>query len=1151
MGLHLRVAPQLEELAEAMAAELARPSADPFITELLAVPGDGVRSWLMDQLSRRLGRSSDDHTDGIAANIEVVFPASVVRRALAADPDHHQVISAWSVGALTWAVHELLHSVGPEIGIEGDLQRARTIADQFDRYAMHRSEMVRAWEAGREVDAQGRPLPESLRWQPRLWRALTDRLGSVSGPAAMAEATNRLRLGRITPDLPPRIFLFGLASIPAPHLRVLLALSTQIDVEMFVPVWSLEVWRRVRQFAATQRLTWPIERPQDPTVQHCQHPVGAQWGRMAREAQLLLAAAVAVEPEASIFEVSSDPSPARSVAPMSLLAQIQDDLRRDIAPPGVVEQPQGGVGRMVHDAADRSITWHRCHGPARQAEVLRDVVRGLLEERDVQGAPVFQPRDIAVLCADPTVSAPLITAAFAGDASGPGSEIPVRIADRSLREDSGLFATITALLELLTGRFRATDLLAFAALEPVRDRYGWTSGDLGLLAEWVHDTGIRWGLDEQQQTAFGLPAGLEVHTWRAGLNQLLLGAVMGDRTLIDDMAQSPFSALAHPGIEGERVTLLGGLAEMVSHLEQLDTSFAQITTPAEWCEVVRESVRQICHLPDDQVWQWQRLDTVISGLLEECLLGDAASPAPVTAVEMAELFKARLVGSPGRVRFGTGAVTVSSMTAQRGVPHRVIVIHGLDEDLGAGTARADDLISAQPCIGDRDPRSELRAQLLDAVLAASDRLIIINTGRDITSNEEVPPTVPLAEISDLIDATAIADHTHPGPVSSLITLHHPRHGWGPTNFTTGALIPESPWGFQPADLSAAIARESRNGQNHQKERWPVLPGDHPLVEARDVTVSSLERTLHNPLRTYLSERLGVTLTEVSEQPEDLIPLKVSGLEEWRLREHLLLERLRLGNQWSDAHLDMWSESLRQRGQIPPLLFGNAAVKSASDAVDALVESAFTEFHDQLDQPPSELSIAIDLGHAEVHGVIENVWGSRIVQIHPGSLKAHHILSGWLRLLAVTTSDPHQAWSLTLVGWDRSRRKTMSMAFPPIDPARAVVHLEDVVELHRIALQVPVVAPAATTQAIAIGGRAAGRTIWDGRSAELGDRSDRWIRYAFGQLDYSDLLDRPPTSLEQGESWSDAPSQIERWSQRIWSVVPQAATTEETNEGDDD
>ena len=1159
MGLHLRVAPHLEALADAMAAVLSQPLADPFVTELLAVPGDGVRSWLMDHLSRRVGGSSSAVADGIAANIEVVFPASVVRRALAGDPDHHQVLSAWSVGSLTWAVHDILHFAGEDIGLTGDLKKARSVADQFDRYAMHRSEMVRAWEAGRDVDAFGRALPVALCWQPRLWRALTERLGPLSGPAAMAEATNRLRLGRISPDLPPRIFMFGLASIPVPHLRVLLALSTQIDVEVFVPTWSLEVWRRVQHLVSTEHLVWPIERSQDPSVQLSRHPIGAQWGRMARESQLLLAAALAAEPGATIIEVaplSAEPPSAESgtPAPLSLLAQIQQDLRSDVAPPGVVEHISHGMSRMVHNPEDLSISWHSCHGPARQAEVLRDLVRALLEERNVHGEPKFEPRDIAVLCADPALSAPLVSAAFAADASFPESEIPIRIADRSLREDSSLFATVTSLLDLLEGRFRSSDLLAFASLEPISMRYGWSAGELGLIATWVEDTGIRWGLDEAQQVAFGLPAGLQVHTWRAGLNQLLLGAVMGDSGVADQLPEPPLADLAHPGIEGEVVGLLGGLAEMVQHLTQAAEGFAAATSVSEWCEALSGAVQEMCRLPDDQAWQWQRLDSQISGLLEESVIGGRAPLAPVTSVEMAELLRARLVGSPGRVRFGTGAVTVSSLTAQRGVPHRVIVIHGLDEDLNAGGGRAEDLIASPPCLGDRDPRNELRAQLLDAVLAASERLIIINTGRDITSNVEVPATVPLAEIADLIDATAVAGTSPKGPVSARITLQHPRHGWGDSNFEAGALLPDSPWGFQPADLEAALARSSRDGSAQPIDRWSVLSPRHPLLESAEYTISALERTLQNPLRTYLSERLGVYLTKEEDHLEDLISLKVSGLEDWQLRDSLIEQRLRAGHQWSGAHIDKWSQRLRRRGQIPPLVFGDAVISSATAAVDALFDTAFTQSGTDQTQPSEERRIAMDHGAAHVHGVIGNIRGSQIVEIQAGSLRDHHILAGWLRLICLTVAEPDTAWSMTMVGWNTSKHSVVSTSWDPQDPEYARHALHTVIELHRIALQAPVVAPAATTYAIANGGLNDGRAPWDGYPARPGDRADQWIRYACGQLDYSDLCDRAPTPFEQGGEWSSAPSQIERWSHRIWPMVLAAnprITGEADSSGDSD
>jgi hypothetical protein len=73
---------------------------------------------------------------------------------------------------------------------------------------------------------------------------------------------------------------------------------------------------------------------------------------MAREAQLLLAAAVVAEPDASIIEVlaaagtESRTSELGEQPPLSLLAQIQHDLRTDTAPPGVVEQSPLGRSRI-------------------------------------------------------------------------------------------------------------------------------------------------------------------------------------------------------------------------------------------------------------------------------------------------------------------------------------------------------------------------------------------------------------------------------------------------------------------------------------------------------------------------------------------------------------------------------------------------------------------------------------------------------------------------------------------------------------------------------------------------------------------------------------------------------------------------------------
>ena len=62
-----------------------------------------------------------------------------------------------------------------------------------------------------------------------------------------------------------------------------------------------------------------------------------------------------------------------------------------------------------------------------------------------------------------------------------------------------------------------------------------------------------------------------------------------------------------------------------------------------------------------------------------------------------------------------------------------------------------------PHVGDRDPRTEDRQLLLDALMAATDRLIVTYTGNDERTNTPRPPAVPVGELLDVVDATARAE----------------------------------------------------------------------------------------------------------------------------------------------------------------------------------------------------------------------------------------------------------------------------------------------------------------------------------------------------------------------------------------------------------
>ena len=124
--------------------------------------------------------------------------------------------------------------------------------------------------------------------------------------------------------------------------------------------------------------------------------------------------------------------------------------------------------------------------------------------------------------------------------------------------------------------------------------------------------------------------------------------------------------------------------------------------------------------------------------------------------EIRALLADRLRGRPTRASFRTGHLTICTLVPMRSVPHRVVCLMGLDDGVfPRQTARdGDDLLLLDPHVGDRDARSEDRQLLLDAVLAATDHLVITYAARDERTNLRRPPAVPLGELLDVVDRTA-------------------------------------------------------------------------------------------------------------------------------------------------------------------------------------------------------------------------------------------------------------------------------------------------------------------------------------------------------------------------------------------------------------
>ena len=161
---------------------------------------------------------------------------------------------------------------------------------------------------------------------------------------------------------------------------------------------------------------------------------------------------------------------------------------------------------------------------------------------------------------------------------------------------------------------------------------------------------------------------------------------------------------------------------------------------------------------------------MLDELVDDATVDGAPSPVALTLAEVRTTLAERLAGRPTTSSHRTGDLTFSTLVPMRSVPHRVVCLLGLDDGAFPRTtvADSDDLLAAAPRVGDRDARSEDRQLLLDALLAATETLVVTWAGRDVRTNEDRPPAVPVDELLDVIDRTVASPDERP-------PAHAPHH----------------------------------------------------------------------------------------------------------------------------------------------------------------------------------------------------------------------------------------------------------------------------------------------------------------------------------------------------------------------------------------
>ncbi|MFM7224366.1 MAG: hypothetical protein ACKO1Y_02865, partial [Actinomycetota bacterium] len=395
----------------------------------------------------------------------------------------------------------------------------------------------------------------------------------------------------------------------------------------------------------------------------------------------------------------------------------------------------------------------------------------------------------------------------------------------------------------------------------------------------------------------------------------------------------------------------------------------------------------------------------------------AAETAPSARLGRTE-FRDLLLGAQGSERSRSAewhdVVRVGSINRLRGVPARVIAVLGVDDGrLRVGGSDGDDLLAADPHPGDRDPRAEERLALLNFVMAARDRLIVLADGHSVTTNERLAATTVLQELVEVVAATvarpgeeeksSVGDAFGGNPC----VVFHSRQPFDPVNFglpsspilnVKEAAATDGPWSFDERALrvlhSSPVSAGAAVTDLFAGVAGPAFDSD------QRVELDDLVRSTRRPVAHFARHTLRVALPDEDEQPDPEIELWPNGLTEAEIGREFLAALL------DGRDIDTWMQGRQLRGGTPPGLLSEPFWSALRPVITEIAEHS-----GMLEVEPTV--IPLHDAALPLTGSI-TVYDTTIVDAAYVRRHASARTQPWLRLAALTLTVPNTRWTARIV-----------------------------------------------------------------------------------------------------------------------------------------
>lgn len=867
--LHLSETPH--SLLEQIAADLAKIR-DPWARHWLVFPGTGRADFILQRWAQ---------ISGIASHSQTIELRTLIEQVAAGDKPR------FNFESLKLAIAEALPDLSnhPAPLLPGDyfsehitaaaLEWAGALASAMDDTMLCRTPESR-WEKGSFLEALSR--------HPSVRAILQNHIGDVSTPdfeTGFHAWTKRWEQRGGIPHLWIQVDA-GLPQIQFERLLQLLGLlskKAQERLHLYALSPSQQYWADCLTRARSRNSGAPG--PTDPELS----PGGVLWsfGRNSQALHRQLSDSLLAEGDGGTLCESPAPND-------TLLGRLQLSCRN--------AAPFDSGERFELKPGDHSLTVHSCRGILRELEACRDRILQALDE-----IPDLRPEEVVVLLANPQEQAPFVEAAF-------GRTCPHRMLGLGTTSPSPLAEALTLLLGSLRGRTTLEQVRSLIEHPLLAGKFGFenTDGDSQTVVDWLKSAQFRWGIHEDHRNRF---QEIDEHRWnlRWALQRLGLGAILPTKSLNQPIT---LPDAAHPTVALERASGLGlhtlaNLALFAASLEEahLFWSTDEARPLSEWVEQTQTLVESMFDFKKARLEHHKTsFQKVVLGVLTE-IAGNLQPQTTIAPDAFLRLLQQRLALLGGGGLGGRGGICVADLREYAGVPARVTVIAGLNED----TFPAKDErppwhpLAKSSISGDPSRREADRHAFLLALLATRERLILSYLGGSDSDTKERPPSTAVSDLLQILDGEILAPSRTEKPPHQDILFRHLLNSFS----ISADEFPKNLTPFLETDKEAAFVLRNREGIAPCTGLWSVR--DLKLEPRRTISISELRSLLKEPATIFLKS-LGISLPEEETELPDGDLVKLNGLDSWKIRAAILEARVEGGDELAIQ------DRLNHAGHIP-------------------------------------------------------------------------------------------------------------------------------------------------------------------------------------------------------------------------------------------